>query len=453
MRRGEDLMRAPDRAYLEALRYLSAFEDLERRPLRSATIGLDRTRALLAALGHPEQRYPSVLIAGTKGKGSTAAVVERALRAAGYRTGLYTQPHLHTIRERIRVDGELIAEEELTLGVATVRRAVEAVCTASSPTTAYEIVTSLALDHFAAAGVDVAVLEVGLGGRLDATNVVDARVSAITSISLDHTQILGDTVEAIAAEKADIIKVGRPAVSAPQPAGAMHVIRSVAQARNALLFVVGENGATWSDATLSVRSGAIPNLQPALYGEHQRINAAVAATILDALHHEGPIQVPLKAIRTGIEDVAWPGRFEVVSETPTIVVDGAHNVASAERLDEALQARFGDLEPVYVLGMAADKDAEGIVRALSRARRIVATRAHHPRALDPARIAQLAREYGVESVAAEPVAEALRVGRLCAGADGVVVATGSLYIVAEAREALGLAEPSGEATFNPWATR
>jgi dihydrofolate synthase/folylpolyglutamate synthase len=442
--------------YREALDYLAGFVDVERGGVPAGTINLDRIRQLLAALGEPQQQYPSVLIAGTKGKGSTAAMVERALRAAGRRTGLYTQPHLHTIRERVRIDGEPITPAGFAAEMAAVRAAVERVCDATAPTTAYEVMTALAFDHFARSHVDIAVVEVGLGGRLDATNVLDASVSAITSISLDHTQILGDTVEAIAREKADIIKPGRPCVSAPQPPSAMAVIRETATARGSPLLLAGENGARWDDSPheldLITARGRIPHLTPALHGGFQRINIAVAASILDALDETAIARTSLDDVRTGIEEVVWPGRFEIVEGAPPTVIDGAHNGESAQRLREALAAEYPSAGIVLVLGVARDKDLRAILDGLLPARLVVATRAQHPRAADPELIAAMAATAGAEALVETHVASALRRARGLARDGEIVVATGSLYVVAEAREALGLAPPGDEPAFDPWAT-
>jgi dihydrofolate synthase/folylpolyglutamate synthase len=468
--------------YEEALRYLAGFVDLERGGLAASAMNLDRVRSLLAALGNPQGRFPSVLIAGTKGKGSTAAMVERALRAAGHRTGLYTQPHLHTIRERVRIDGEPIGPDDFADEMAAVRAATESVRDASAPTTAYDVMTSFAFDYFARSGVDIAVVEVGLGGRLDATNVLDASVSAITSISLDHTQVLGDTVEAIAREKADIIKPGRPCISAPQTAGAMAVIRETAAARGAPLIVAGETGARWDDAPrewdLITARGRVATLEPALLGGFQRTNIAVAASILDALYlaplpnpppqggrgqganprslggrgqdAQAVARTALEDVRVGIERAVWPGRFEVVSGEPTMVLDGAHNGDSAQRLREALRERFGDTGLVLVLGIARDKDLGVIVTGLMPARVVIATHARHPRAADPADIATLATSAGTHALIEPDVGSALQRARDAAEGDEVVVATGSLHVVAEAREALGLAMASDEPAFNPW---
>lgn len=463
-------------SYSEALAYLAEFVDVERGGVPPSIFGLTRIRQLLAALGQPERQYPGVLIAGTNGKGSTAAMVAHALRAAGYRTGLYTQPHLHTIRERVQIDGEPISPETFGCVMRGVRARVEQTAGTASPATAYEVMTALAFKVFEEQAVDLAVVEVGLGGRLDATNVVDAAVSAITSISLDHTQVLGDTVEAIAAEKADVIKSGRPCISAPQPPVAMAVIRQTAARRGACLRVAEEDGARWDKPPrqwdLLTGHGRIERVRPALRGPFQRTNAAVATTILDALDDSGVVHLDLDAVRAGIEEVVWPGRFEVIPGEPVVVVDGAHNVEAAQRLREALDPAYPQAWLVLVLGIAADKDVAGFVRALcagpavsqrrssaeasapsARVRLVVATRACHPRALDAETIAALARAAGFPAVTAPTVATAIALAREGASPGDVVVATGSLYVIAEAREALGLAQPSAEASFDPWATR
>lgn len=444
-------------SYEEALSYLAGFVDLERGGMQAGALGLERTRELLAALGDPQERYPSVLIAGTNGKGSTAAMVERGLRAAGYRTGLYTQPHLHTIRERVRVDGEPIRPDAFGEAMALVAEAVEPLSQGCGPASAYEVMTALALDHFARAGLEVAVIEVGLGGRLDATNVVNATVSAITSIGLDHTQVLGKTLAAIAAEKADIIKPGRQCVSAPLPPEAAEVVRNVAEGRKARLYTAGFDGALWDapprDGDLLISQGRIQKLQPALVGRFQRTNAAVAATVLEAMRAAGLARVSLRAIRESIERVEWPGRFEVMAGAPPTVIDGAHNVDAALALREALREQFEDRPVVLVLGIGADKDARGIIGALRPARLVVATRSRHPRAEQPARIAGLASAAGLDVAEAPTVAAALDAARERAAPTDVVVVAGSLYVVAEAREALSLAEPAAEPAYDPWARR
>lgn len=466
-------------AYREARRYLARFVDLELGGMAAEAMGLDRIRALLAALGDPQTCYPSVLVAGTKGKGSTAAMVERALRAAGYRTGLYTQPHLHTIRERVSIDGELIPPDAFAEALNRVRVALPLAAGRAEEVlasmTAYEVMTALAFDYFARRAADIAIVEVGLGGRLDATNVLDAALSVITPISLDHTQVLGGTLEAIAREKADIIKQSRPCVSAPQAPEATAVICSFAEARGSPLRTACQDGARWerrSDggSDLVTARGRIGDVHLALRGSFQKTNSAVAATVLDALHQSGTASADLEAVRAGLERVEWPGRFEVVEggkrlpplplgegwgegRGPPIVLDGAHNVESVRALRQALYDEYGDRPLVLVLGIGADKDIPGIVRALLPARHVFAVCARHPRAADAAMIAAEARAAGAQTTIAANVAQALGAALERASGDDVVVATGSLYVVAEAREALGLARAYDEPAFDPWAAR
>jgi len=333
-----------------------------------------------------------------------------------------------------------------------VGQALNRVCDAGAPTTAYEVMTVLAFDCFARRSVDIAVVEVGLGGRLDATNVLDADVAALTSISLDHTQVLGDTIEAIAREKADIIKPGKPVVSAPQPTAAMAVIRDMAATRKSELLVAGENGARWEGSELRTKRDRLTGLQPALRGGFQRINIAVAATILDVLAAGGVAPNSLDDVRAGIEQVEWPGRFEVVPGVPPAVIDGAHNGESAQRLREALRDELADPDVIVVLGVARDKDLRAVVSGLMPARLVIATTAGHPRAAAPNTLAELAAALGAEALIEPTVADALATARELARPEEVVVVTGSLYVVAEAREALGLAAPSREPAFNPWAS-
>jgi dihydrofolate synthase/folylpolyglutamate synthase len=311
---------------------------------------------------------------------------------------------------------------------------------------------------------------VGLGGRLDATNVVEADVSVIASISLDHTQILGDTLTAIAREKADIIKYGRPCVSAPQSAEALAVIWETAATRHAPLHIVDGSGAAWEHSPegrwdLLLDGERLDDLQLSLRGGFQRINAGLAATALAALSRTSPPlsrPITLEAIRSGLEAAEWPGRFEVGATSPLVLLDGAHNVESAIRLREALHEEYPGRRPIYVLGIARDKDVEGIVKALCGPAGadlapapglVVATASNNPRAADPDVIAELVEGLGVPPGTASTVATALVRAQAAAGVGDMVVATGSLHVVAEAREALGLAESSGEDAFNPWMTR
>jgi dihydrofolate synthase/folylpolyglutamate synthase len=423
------------RTYTQALDYLNQFINYERQrsvPYSAETLNLDRMRDVLARLGNPQQAYPSIHIAGTKGKGSTAAMIESILRAAGYRTGLYTSPHLHTFRERIRVRGELIAREMFAALVDEIEPHV-----ASVPgLTWFEIVTALGFLHFERSAVEVGVIEVGLGGRFDATNVVTPLVSVITSLSLDHMAWLGHTLDQIAFEKAGIIKPGRPAVSAPQPPEALAVIERVAQEREAPLTVIAPSPVLLSSSEKGRRGegetffidGSV--YRTALLGLHQIDNAALAIT---AVRQASGLSIADEAIAQGLAGVQWPGRFEIAHREPPLVFDGAHNGDSAERLAATLEEVFPGRSWTLIFGASADKDIAAMLDALlPRAGRLIVTRARSARAADLEAIAQQAADRRRSVETASSVAEAVE-RALAAGAPAIV--TGSLFVVAEAREA------------------
>ncbi len=389
---------------------------------------LRRTRVLLDLLGAPDRRLVVVLVAGTKGKGSTAALLASVLGASGVRTGLYTQPHLQSYRERIRVDGSAIDEDafadrahELRGRVAELGRLLPA---GRQPTT-FELTTIMALRHFAAAAATVAVIEVGLGGRFDATNATDPHVSIITSISHDHTRELGRRLDAIAREKAGILRPGRIAIVARQPASAARAIRTACERLAAERRDV---------SPLPARAAATYGLT--LRGAHQRQNAALALAAARALSEHG---VPLgeDAIQVGLSRLRWPGRFEILPGTPTIVLDGAHNDGSARALASTLRAEFPRRCVRLVVGMLRDKDARAFARAVGPlAETVYATAPRSPRALHPE---ELASSYsGRRARAFTTLTDALRIARDEAAPRDVVCVTGSLALVGEARELLDL---------------
>ncbi len=310
--------------YPEALVYLGATRRFGMK------LGLDPMRAAAAALGHPENSLRFIHLAGTNGKGSTAAFCESCLRAAGFRVGLYTSPHLVSVRERIQIGRVPISEAAFAEGISAVRDAVSGL--SNPPTTFFELMTALALRHFAQERVDWVVWETGLGGRLDATNIVTPEVCIITNIGLEHQQYLGPTLAEIAAEKAGIVKPGVPVVSAVEPGPAAEVIAKIAREKNApLAWVRSEANASWREgrqrAEIDGREYVL-----GLIGAHQAENAACAVAALRRLPGEGI--VPAEAIARGLESTAWAGRFEIVSESPLIVLDGAHNPAGMRKLVE-----------------------------------------------------------------------------------------------------------------------
>jgi len=429
--------------YPQALEYLNSLINYEvRQPAAytPALISLDRPRALLAALGDPQERYPTIHVAGTKGKGSTSAMCASILRAAGYKVGFYLSPHLQDFRERFRVDDALIPPE-------TLAAVVEKIHAHAVPDLTYwEAITALGFEYFAQEQVDIAVIEVGLGGRLDATNVLSKpRVSVITSLSYDHVALLGNSIAQIAGEKAGIIKPGVPVVCAPQPPEALEVITQVAAERGAALTVIGREWRYESGTTQPYRqpfraghaAAPLVEYQTPLVGEHQSINATVA---LAALEHSG-FTIPAQARHDGLARVNWPGRFEIVNEAPYIILDSAHNGDSANRLADTLRALFPGKRITLIFGALADKDLAGMFRALlPLTARLVFVKARSPRAFDPETLRQRARalDYNGPITLATDTTSALAKVRAEIAPDGIIVATGSLTVVGELRDVLGL---------------
>ncbi len=448
--------------YQEALAYLYNLSDFERGgPFSHAPEeNLPRETRLLAALGNPQQHYSCTLIAGTKGKGSTAAYIERVLREAGLRTGLYTQPDLHTFRERIRVNGRLISEVELAEMMPELRAAVEQIerLHEFGPYITYEVATALALLYFARQQVEHAVLEVGLGGRLDATNVTQPLVSVIASISYDHMQILGNTLTEIATEKADIIKTGGIAVTSAQSPEALLAIARVCHARQAKLVRVGaladdpaqaevdagllpapgyrytleERAEEYQHFTVLAPEQVYSGLEIPLVGQHQLENATLALATLETLREKG-VAWKIDALRQGLRSVFWPARIEVVAHDPTIVVDGAHNTDSMQKLLLALRASFHWHRLFVVLGVARDKDLPGIVQALSGIDAVILTRMANPRAASIEQLQALFEQYAprVQVYTSETSDAAMNLAAGLAESTDLICATGSLYLAAE----------------------
>ena len=396
--------------YEEAVAYLAALEGR-----RGWDLGLERMRAVCARRGHPERRFAVVHIAGTNGKGSTAAMVERVLREAGHRTGLYTSPHLVDFAERMRANGATIPRDRVLELVRELQKVIEA---AAIPLTHFEFVTLLAFEWFAEIGVQIAVVEVGLGGRLDATNVVIPVVTAIASIALDHEAFLGDTLAAIAREKAGIAKPGVPLVLGEGLPG---------DADEAIVMVAAKVGAPILRAS---RSAAFP---VALGGHFQERNAATACRVLAAM--PSPWRCDDSAVRAGLANTEWPGRLAVVGHDPLVVLDGAHNPAGAIALATALPKVVGKRRMVLVFAVMADKACDGILAPLlPLVDQVIVTRVGR-RGLDPAVLAQAIGDRVPVRLAASTHA-AMGWAISAAGAEGAVVVAGSLFLVGEAYSAL-----------------
>jgi len=422
-------------AYNQALDYLYSFVDYSLKKsseLAKADFNLDRMRALMAALGDPQAAYPILHVAGTKGKGSTAALAAAALRAAGFRTGLYTSPHLQDYVERIQVDGVPVSHAGLTALVEELKPAVARV----PKLTTFEITTALGLLYFARQKVGAAVVEVGLGGRLDATNVVRPRVAVITSLSYDHMAVLGNTLTLIAGEKAGIIKEGVPVVSSPQKDEALAVLERVAAERSAPLTLVGRDityqaGPHSLDGQQLTVAGAALTIP--LLGSHQVVNAATAYAALQV----SGLAVSRQAIVDGFASVSWPCRFEVVRREPPLVLDSAHNVDSAEHLCRTLQEYFPGRKAILIFGSSEDKDIPGMLGALRPClERVIVTQAVHPRAMRPEQLVETATRLGVAAEAVVPVEAALaRALDLSRAGGQTVVSAGSMFVTAEVRTA------------------
>ncbi|HEU0027660.1 MAG TPA: folylpolyglutamate synthase/dihydrofolate synthase family protein [Ktedonobacterales bacterium] len=437
--------------YRQALRWLYAFSDTERTGafVRDRDDNLRRERALLAALDDPQLAYGVIHIAGSKGKGSTSAMIASILAAAGVRAGLYTSPDLHTFRERIRVAGEPIREEEMVGMAAKVRVALERVDPSVGPYITWEVATALAFLAFREADVERAVIEVGLGGRLDATNVVDPDICAITSISYEHMEILGHTLTEIAREKAGIIKIGVPVVTSAREPEALAVIARIADERDAPLIRVGPVGAedcayTWREGVagesfqrfdIITPTSVYHELEIPLLGAHQIENAAVAVALAEFTRAQGLTALGERAIREGLRTVRWEGRLQVVGRAPWQVVDGAHNAASFAALFAALRRHFRYRRIILILGVMADKDVEGILREINAAgvSTIIATAANSLRAISPKDLRERAAHVtNAEVTSACDAASALTAARATADPGDLILVAGTLYLAAEA---------------------
>lgn len=440
-------------SYQRALDYLYSFINFEHKSLdryQASKIDAERPRRFLALLGTPQDRYPAIHIAGTKGKGSVAAMCAAALRAAGLRVGLYTSPHLREFRERIRVltpddpDGR-IPEAAFVTCMDRVRPLVEQ----TPDITWFEIVTAIAFLHFADSALDVAVVEVGLGGRLDATNVLTPEVAVITSLSLDHTQLLGDTLAQIAYEKGGIIKPNVPVVVAQQRPEALNTLERITVERGAPLIVIGREwqytsdpGAGGSPHSLTVLCSPEPDfISPGttfavgLAGEHQLENAAVALAALAQARRRFPT-LTLDAVRAGLATVQWAGRLQLLQAgtdgRPAILVDSAHNDDSAARLVAALRRNYHYHRLILIFGAPEDKNVAGMLdRLVPLADEIIVTTANHPRSATPEQLAALLAARGRPATVTHAVAEAFAAALRVAGPGDLVLATGSIIVIGD----------------------
>ena len=476
----------PPFSHAAALQFLAGRIDYERSqsmPCSEAAFKLDRMRELLLRLGSPQRGIPVVHVAGTKGKGSTSAMIAAMLTAAGHRAGLFTSPHLERVEERMAIDGRACSAGEFAELIEWARPAVETMDRKAADfkppengPTYFEILTAMAFGLFARHGVNAVVLEVGLGGRLDSTNVCEPCISVITSISLDHAKQLGDTLAAIAAEKAGIIKPSVPVVSGVDVASPREVIRRVARQNGCRLVELGvdfdfdyhapkhleagngERAAANFDFHDKSFSTTLSNVALGLLGRHQAANAAVALAVMEELRHAG-WTIPEAAVRRGLAEIAWPARVEVVSRRPVVILDTAHNAASIAALMEVLEESFSVKRRFLLFAATKEKDLRGMLRLLvGRFDRIFFTRyTNNPRSVPPEELFSLAKElqstadsrapsWGDSSTvipttmtAITSTADAWREIQRLATPDDLICITGSFFLASEMRNHLAAA--------------
>ncbi|MDA1329715.1 MAG: bifunctional folylpolyglutamate synthase/dihydrofolate synthase [Chloroflexi bacterium] len=419
---------------------LDAYLDLSLQPQQALSAGsfsLDKIVKLLSILGNPEQEFPSFHIAGTNGKGSVSVLCAAAQQAGGYCVGLYTSPHGAGPLHGISVDNQAISPAQATALIIEVKIAAQQI----PGLTRFELVTGLAFLYFARSKVDVAVIEVGLGGRLDATNVITPLVSVITPIDLEHRSILGKNLEVIAAHKAGIIKRGVPVVSAPQAPEVLGVLRATANAQAAQFIQVGEDvlyerlDVGVGGQRLGIWRPADPDnkvdLEIKLIGAHQAQNAATAYAALTA----SGLALDLPAIRAGFANANWPGRFELLQPDPPVVLDAAHTPAAAIALRHTLDELFPNHPLVVLIGVSADKDLAGLVVPLEgRLGSVIATQSSHPRAMPAEELATRLGEIGVEAQPVRVPADAFEIAMQVSAKGTLLLAFGSVFLVEQLRE-------------------
>jgi dihydrofolate synthase/folylpolyglutamate synthase len=437
--------------YEQALAYWFGRINYEQRVPKPGDLKLDRMRELLRRIGDPHLRQRIIHVAGSKGKGSTSAMLAAILRRAGYRTGLFTSPHLTRVEERIQVDGDLIHPDELTALMRDIRAAAEEGEGKLAAPTFFEIATALGFLHFARRRADVAVVEVGLGGRFDSTNVCLPLLALITSISFDHTQQLGNTLAAIAREKAGIIKPHRPTVSGVTGPEARQVIEAVCRERQSPLYQLGRDfhyayepgritatSERWPRVRVVTPARRWPDMELRLLGEHQAANAAGAVAAVERLRALGLV-IPDAAVAHGLAHVVWPARLEVLGRRPLVVLDCAHNVASAQALADTLRTSFPPTRRLLIFGGSSDKDLAGMLQVLApHFAHVFFTRYRiSPRGVPPEQLAEtFARIAPIPSSVYPTAAEAWRQARAQAGADDLICVTGSVFLAGELRPML-----------------
>ncbi|MDF2499721.1 MAG: fgs [Anaerosporomusa subterranea] len=420
--------------YEDTLDYLASLQRF------GINLGLARITKLLELLDHPERRFRSIHIAGTNGKGSTTAMLSAVLTAAGFRTGMYISPHLDDYTERISIDGKTVSQDEFAAAIKTVATLASAMeADGLEHPTEFELITAAAFHYFSAAGVEYAVIEAGLGGRIDSTNVITPEIAVITNVTLEHADKLGPALRDIASHKAGIIKAGKPVVTAAR-GESLAVIQSEATEIGSTVYIAGQNFSCESQGIRDGQQfitfqteGSESQYTISLLGRHQAENAGLVLMTLRLLRKSEP-RLTEEAVITGLRLAVWPGRFELLGHKPELIIDGAHNPDSARALRLTLDEIYPDRSVVFVLGILADKDVSGVSQTLVRhSDRVVTVKPDSPRAAEPATVA--AQFPAGQAIVSTTISEGIRQAVDLAGPDGIVCVAGSLYQVGEARKA------------------
>jgi dihydrofolate synthase/folylpolyglutamate synthase len=425
--------------------YQAALEHLVNMTQFGINLGLGRIQALLQSVGNPENKLRVIHIGGTNGKGSTSTMVAKILEEAGFRVGIFTSPHLNDYRERMMINGEMIPKRELTHLVNFLRPHLEKIIQDGvEQPTEFEVSTTLAFLYFAQQKVDFAVIEVGLGGAIDSTNVVQPLISVITNVGMDHIDLLGKTLEEIATVKAGILKPNSVAITAAERPEVLQVIQKQAKALDIPLWVVGEDvrwESRWSseleqEFDLTGLHSNYPQMHLCLVGAHQIKNAATAVTVCEVLQSEYGVEISREALYSGLQKTRWPGRLEVLSLEPKVLIDGAHNVDGANSLADALKL-FERQRLILCFGMLGDKEREKVAEILlPLADEVIITKPNSPRAGNWEYLAELVREKGLPVTTIESPTDAVTEGYQRLKPEDMLCVTGSLYMISEARAAL-----------------
>jgi len=440
------------RTYAKAMQYLFAKTDYERQQTlryNVTTFDLDRMVQLLKKVGNPHKKTQTVHIAGTKGKGSTATMLAKMIEANSYKVGLYTSPHVTSLHERIAINSRMISKKELLGLINRIQPVIEKMAKQNHSLTFFEIFTALAFLHFADKKVDIAIIETGLGGRLDSTNVVEPSLVGITSISIDHQNLLGNSLDSIAKEKAGVIKKGVPVVTVTQEPAAMRVLKKTAHSVKAPLTVTGrdidfsyrfessrEHG-PHTRICVTTPTSKFEHLKVPLPGEHQAINCGLALALLDKLKSKGYEIDDQKAIN-GLKNVSMVGRMEIICDDPRILVDTAHNAASVKALIQAIGQHIPYDSMIIIFGCNADKDVKGMLEQIQYgADKVIFTRSNSPKAVFPQDLADMYTEIcGKMCQTAMTVTEAVRIAKSAITREDLICITGSFYLVGQAKQQL-----------------